>query len=301
VPPELDEVPSERKPVDREISGEGGSQVEAARSKAEGAAGPALAGDSASASAATENLPDAVGQVSSMETNVGDPRSNAKDDDDARGALCCCAPGFSSCSRSWTLLCRAAAARLRRQLGQETRAIEQEVTPAPFDIGMALMLNIGIAIVILILLLIVLYVFAHIVPTYWWMERHLDGLWGFALEQGYEWTAPVWVGEFGGNVRSQYWLNFVRYLAIRDVDFAYWAINGLKWTEGEINSANGDFELYDVPMWTNESFGILHEDYDTVRHTWKLLDVQALMSSPAAWRPDDYPCSDSLDPACRAR
>merc|ERR1712050_263740 len=99
-------------------------------------------------------------------------------------------------------------------------------------------------------------------------------------EEHYPYTAPVWMGEFGVNVRSQYWLNFVRYLSIRDVDFAYWAVNGIKWSEGYIDATTGNFENYDFPRWENESYGLLMDDYKTIRHPWKLLDLQALMESP---------------------
>jgi len=171
--------------------------------------------------------------------------------------------------------------------------------PAQWDFGMLLVLQLGIVASILTLVTLAIYITAHIVPTYWWLERHLDKMWGFALEEGHEYTAPVWMGEFGGGVRGQWWLNFVRYLATRDVDWAYWAINGKKWAEGYMTST-GQFVNYDEPRWDDEAYGVLKSDYETVRHPWKLLDMQALMASPVTWRPDAKPCSKSVDPACEA-
>jgi len=144
------------------------------------------------------------------------------------------------------------------------------------------------------------HVFAHIFPTWEWMEWTLDGLWGFALEEGHDYTAPVWMGEFGHEVRGMYWINFMKYLSSRDVDFAYWAINGKKWTAGYTNQLTGAFHYYDVAVWENETYGLLEEDYKTVRHTWKMMDLSALMSSPARRTPEQYPCQWNHHHACGA-
>jgi len=188
-----------------------------------------------------------------------------------------------------------------RRHADENRSYRQN--PAvQWDLGLHLALQLFIPLVSWTLLLACLFFWGHIFPTYWWMERHLDGLWGFALEDGFNYTAPVWMGEFGQNVRGQYWLNFVRYLSSRDVDFAYWALNGIKYAEGAIDGASGNFITYETPRWENETFGILSHDYATVRHPWLLLDLQALMSSPATWVPDEPPCNRHvLGGSCGAR
>jgi len=167
----------------------------------------------------------------------------------------------------------------------------RKTSAVQWDLGLHVALQLFIPLASWTLFFSCLYVWGHIFPTYWWMERHLDGLWGYALEDGFNYTAPVWMGEFGQNVRGQYWLNFVRYLSSRDVDFAYWALNGIKYAEGAIDGASGNFIIYDTPRWENETFGILSHDYSTVRHPWLLLDLQALMSSPATWIPDQPPCN----------
>jgi len=215
--------------------------------------------------------------------------------------LCGCDSGFSSCRLAAHVMSKDLEMWTRSNLGRQVHLrISRPSQPIEWDLGMFFMLQVSIVLCIVMVFACALYVFAHMLPTYWWMEKHLDRLWGFALEEGLSFTAPVWMGEFGVDVRGQYWLNFVRYLATRDIDFAYWAINGIKFSEGWINGY-GEFTLYDEPEWTNESFGLLDHTYEMVRHTWKILDVQALMPSPATWRPDTWPCRHELDRSCGER
>ncbi|CAE7565291.1 unnamed protein product [Symbiodinium natans] len=96
----------------------------------------------------------------------------------------------------------------------------------------------------------------------------LDHRWGFLLDG----EAPVWLGEFGTNgywitdswsaeVGEVLWLSHIlRYMHERDLDYAYWALNGDK--------AGDD----------DETFGLLMQDYQTIRHPWlmKLLIAAAL-------------------------
>jgi endoglucanase len=61
----------------------------------------------------------------------------------------------------------------------------------------------------------------------------LDAWWGYLLEEGQAWTAPVWLGEFGDNpdvfTDADQWRVFGRwlmvvlgYVALRDLDWALW-------------------------------------------------------------------------------
>lgn len=200
----------------------------------------------------------------------------------------CCVPGFETCLRVYRDIPGVVASVLFRQVPRP---------PAEWDCGLCVGLQVFILLLILISLFIAAYISAHIIPTYNFAAWHFDRMWGFALRDGYDFTAPVWMGEFGQEARGTYWLNFVRYLSSRDADFAYWAINGLKWKEGEVNVVTGNFEQMD-PHWDNETFGLLSHDYWSIRHTWKLLDLSALMASPSTWRPDDHPCDHEVDPAC---
>ena len=59
-------------------------------------------------------------------------------------------------------------------------------------------------------------------------EQELDFKWGFLLSAPS--PVPVWLGEFGENQESLWWHHMIRYLQERDVDFAYWSVNGEKYT-----------------------------------------------------------------------
>eukprot|EP00930_Biecheleria_cincta_P083563 TRINITY_DN73115_c0_g1_i1.p1 TRINITY_DN73115_c0_g1~~TRINITY_DN73115_c0_g1_i1.p1 ORF type:complete len:245 (-),score=24.82 TRINITY_DN73115_c0_g1_i1:3-737(-) len=137
---------------------------------------------------------------------------------------------------------------------------------------------------LLFFLLLSILVFGFVAPSYALLHDHLYSMWGFVLEQGHPYTAPVWMGEFGNSARGHYWNNLMHYLNNYDIDFAYWAINGLKWTTGHISITTGSW-IAEKPHWSNETFGLLESDYWTVRAAWRLLDLQALMPSPAQWRP----------------
>jgi len=240
--------------------------------------------------------------VESVELDVQVDAQVSKTSSAVDRVLACCAPGFASCQAALSLMREDLNSFFRKSLNAKSLPRRKKNHPHVWDVGLCCGLHCTIFLVIVFLLSSFAYTFAHIVPTYWWMERHLDGLWGYALEDGHPYTAPVWMGEFGTQARGQYWLNFVRYLSIRDVDFAYWAINGLKWTEGQIDGTSGEYTMFDEPRWTNESFGILSHDYKTVRHPWKVMDLQALMESPARWVPDAIPCNpDHLGQDCGAR
>merc|ERR1712137_1534734 len=61
-------------------------------------------------------------------------------------------------------------------------------------------------------------------------EQYVAGLEeavAFLLEEGQDYTAPLWLGEFGQNTKDNYWDFTVRWLKENPrVGFAYWAWNG---------------------------------------------------------------------------
>ena len=85
---------------------------------------------------------------------------------------------------------------------------------------------------------------SHRRPSRRWFRTFLDDKWGFVLEEGKPFTAPVWMGEFGYANQGEYWMNFLRYLSERDVDFGYWALNGKKYGEGYMDDHTGNFIDY---------------------------------------------------------
>lgn len=184
------------------------------------------------------------------------------------------------------------------QVLRESWRSQRPEKPPEWDMGLCIGFQFMLCLGFFFAIVFLLYIYANIFPTYWWLERHLDGSWGFALEPGKPWTAPVWMGEFGAYRPGNYWLNFLRYLGTRDVDWAYWPLNGRKLADG-IFDDKGNFLEYDEPRWEEDTFSILNVDFDTVRESWRLLGLQALMVSPSSWVPGEFVCSRKwLGSAC---
>jgi len=81
-------------------------------------------------------------------------------------------------------------------------------------------------------------------------------------------TAPFWLGEFGTNSADKMWGYTMQILKENpNWGWSYWALDGYKHSPGQDE---------------DESFGILEQDYVTVRHAWKLADLQKVMSSGLA-------------------
>lgn len=80
-------------------------------------------------------------------------------------------------------------------------------------------------------------------------RSYVDYLEHFALNNR---PVPVWVGEFGTGNPSEYMFNFLwKFINEKyNLDFAYWAFNGLKWRND---------------MWEPETFGLMNNDYSDWR------------------------------------
>jgi hypothetical protein len=163
----------------------------------------------------------------------------------------------------------------------------------PWDRGLCCGFQFCILITLLFLIFFTIFIFSLFAPSYSLFRTHLNNQWGFMLDDGHPYTAPVWMGEFGNLRRGEYWNNMMHYLSEYDIDFAYWAINGKKWRTGHINIQTGQW-IPEEPHWFNESYGLLTEDYWTIRSPWRLMDLQALMPSPAMWRPLAPDCDRHL-------
>jgi endoglucanase len=87
--------------------------------------------------------------------------------------------------------------------------------------------------------------------------------WGYLTDPGKPFTAPVWLGEFGDSASSdRKWMtNLAAYLRTLDADFAYWALNGGP------KAAGGP-----------EPFGLLEDDWTTVRQDWRLELLKSLQA-----------------------
>lgn len=109
-----------------------------------------------------------------------------------------------------------------------------------------------------------IYSWQYLAPTRRSYEKFRDGLdqdVTYMLEEGHEYTAPVWVGEFGDNSQERYWNYLIRYLQDRPtIGWAYWSYNGYQLTPED-----------------DESFGIMDASMTQVRDDWKLADLQTIM------------------------
>ena len=116
--------------------------------------------------------------------------------------------------------------------------------------------------------------------TYQKYKSTLDLNWGFLLEEGTTYTAPVWVGEFGTNHNKEgltYYFSscLVRYMRENDLDFAYWPVDGTQ--------SRGDGRVFGA----EETFGILNTLWNGVAYRPLYQIIASLIS------PTQFPTSDS--------
>jgi len=184
---------------------------------------------------------------------------------------------------------------LKRTAGVDWRA--KDLERLHWDCGLCFLFQIFVAIPVILLMLVYGWFYTFDAPQFNNLEASLDKKWGFVLEEGNDYTAPVWMGEFGSGQRGNYWLNFVKYLGARDVDWAYWPLNPDKQTDGYFDDW-GNWNSQEL-HWDEDSYSLLDEDYLTVRDPWRLLDLTAIMSSPATEVLNSIPCRRSrLGAAC---
>ena len=80
----------------------------------------------------------------------------------------------------------------------------------------------------------------------------------FVREPGHQYSAGYWMGELGTGDDSQEWGKILRLVEEQDLDWAYWSIDGYT-RPGE-----------------DESYGLLKDDYVTVRHPWLVQQLQRI-------------------------
>jgi len=82
----------------------------------------------------------------------------------------------------------------------------------------------------------------------------------FVADAGFNYSAPYWMGEFGsGGGNDEKWLHIVQFLQETDHDWAYWSIDGYKYPD------------------QGEGYGLLEEDYETIRYPWKMDQLRSIM------------------------
>mmetsp|Transcript_18511 Transcript_18511/g.51523 ORF Transcript_18511/g.51523 Transcript_18511/m.51523 type:complete len:702 (-) Transcript_18511:157-2262(-) len=184
-----------------------------------------------------------------------------------------------------------------RTIGNEWR--KRTLARAEWDCGICCLWQMFCGIPALLAVLLVLWAYALTAPMYRQLESEFDRKWGFVLQNGHPYTAPVWMGEFGAGAKGTYWVNFVRYLAERDLDFAYWPLNPDKLATGWFDDW-GKWTPYDSgARWDEDSYSILDSDWVSVREPWRVLDLRPLMKSPAGAVLNTQPClRDVLGRVC---
>jgi len=86
------------------------------------------------------------------------------------------------------------------------------------------------------------------------LKTDLESRFGFVVLEGRTFTSPLWIGEFGidhSGTGDPWWQCFTEYLAEKDLDWAYWPLNG---TQGPgYGRTDGAEEGYGVlnPAWTD--------------------------------------------------
>lgn len=98
-----------------------------------------------------------------------------------------------------------------------------------------------------LLLLLLLVVVGQKCGSYNNFRGELDACLGPLLSGEGVTPAPVWLSEFGTDVRDNYFNNIMRYIKENELDFAYWSING----EKRLNES--------------ETYGLLQDDNFAVR------------------------------------
>lgn len=105
--------------------------------------------------------------------------------------------------------------------------------------------------------------------TYQRYKTKLDRNWGFLLEEGQSYTAPIWVGEFGTGHNEEglnyWWTCLVRYLKEYDLDFSYWPIDGTQ--------SRGDGRDFGA----EEGYGILNTTWNGIAHPPHFKTIQDII------------------------
>jgi len=97
------------------------------------------------------------------------------------------------------------------------------------------------------------------------LRATLDNEFGFVLEAGHPYTAPVWLGEFGvgdtdATIKDKLWFKrIVGYLSVKEIGWSFWALNPVR-ADGSV-----------------EPFGLLNNDWSAYKQSWRSTEFQRLL------------------------
>jgi endoglucanase len=101
----------------------------------------------------------------------------------------------------------------------------------------------------------------------------MDASAGYVLTPGMPYTAPLWLGEFGinhHNTSHPWWTCLLTYMADKDLDWSYWALNG---TQGPgYNRTDG----------AEEGYGVLDTAWNAAANPTHIEQLQALQPARLA-------------------
>jgi endoglucanase len=99
------------------------------------------------------------------------------------------------------------------------------------------------------------------------LKTDLEQRFGYIVTEGQAYTAPLWIGEFGiehHGTDNPWWQCFTEYLTEKDLDWAYWPLNG---TQGPgYNRTDG----------AEEGYGVLDTTWTASANVDHLAQLQAL-------------------------
>jgi len=100
-------------------------------------------------------------------------------------------------------------------------------------------------------------------------EDLMDEEFGFILDRDYHDPHPVWLSEFGeGPKGNKKWFDMItRYMDDKDLDFAYWPLNG-----------GAQFE-----SGAAETYGLITSDYKTPLNDWRQGLLNKLLKTKISW------------------
>jgi len=106
-----------------------------------------------------------------------------------------------------------------------------------------------------------IYTFSPVISDlpYPYFKTVMHNMQTFVADAGHNYSAPYWMGETGCGGNSEKWEHIIRFLNETDHDWSYWSLDG-----------------YVYPG-QDHGYGLLEEDYITIRHPWKIEQLQGLM------------------------
>jgi len=140
--------------------------------------------------------------------------------------------------------------------------------------------------------------FAEFASTQMYFDYASDHNFGFVLQEGQPYTAPVFIGEFGSDTDSEYFQQGISYFASRELDWAYWPLNPMRPYGGFIGPNGYETGDGDPNRMVEDTWSILDKDWYSIRYPWMLERLMRVMRQPSMVAADIIPCNRLANPNC---